>query len=266
MPAIPAAIRSPAGIGATAALGVMWLAQVSIPLTDRGDRAPATTVVVVALAVAVAFLGAAAVGPARAVTALAAVAALGLAVEVVGTRTGFPFGRYEYTGSLRPTVGGVPVAVVLAWFGMGVPSWALAGRLAASTPGRIGVAAVAMVGWDLFLDPQQVAEGYWTWEAGGAYRGIPLTNFLGWALAGAGVAGLCAVLVPTLSGDRPLTCVYALMCAMEALGFVAFFGDPFVGLVGASVTGPLCVAALLQRTEHAARPVVRVSPGLDDGG
>jgi uncharacterized membrane protein len=42
------------------------------------------------------------------------------------------------------------------------------------------VGAAALTAWDLFLDPQMVEEGYWTWPGGGPYRDIPLSNYAGW--------------------------------------------------------------------------------------
>ena len=47
-------------------------------------------------------------GWARAGLGAAAVSAATAAVERVGTSTGLPFGRYRYTGRLRPEVAGVP--------------------------------------------------------------------------------------------------------------------------------------------------------------
>ena len=41
-------------------------------------------------------------------------AGTGLAAEVLGVRTGFPFGEYAYTDALQPQVLGVPVVVPLA--------------------------------------------------------------------------------------------------------------------------------------------------------
>ena len=44
-----------------------------------------------------------------------------------------------------------------------------------STPGLRAVAlgAAALTAWDLFLDPQMTAEGYWRWDRRGRYRGHP---------------------------------------------------------------------------------------------
>jgi putative membrane protein len=44
-------------------------------------------------------------------------------------------------------------------------------------------ATFIMVAWDLTIDPALSTVGrYWVWTRGGAYFGVPLTNFLGWFL------------------------------------------------------------------------------------
>ena len=90
-------------------------------------------------------------------------AGLGFGVEVLGTRTGLPFGDYTYAGSLGPTVAGVPVVIPLAWAMMSYPALLAARRLVSGPLMTPVVAAVALASWDLFLDPQMVAEGHWTW-------------------------------------------------------------------------------------------------------
>ena len=43
-----------------------------------------------------------------------------------------------------------------------------------------------MATWDLYLDPQMVSEGYWTWFAdGNPTSQIPVTNFFGWVISAA---------------------------------------------------------------------------------
>ena len=45
------------------------------------------------------------------------------------------------------------------------------------------VASFLMVMWDLCLDPiKSTIEGAWIWKEGGAYWGVPISNFLGWYL------------------------------------------------------------------------------------
>lgn len=249
----------PAGGAARAALvalALMWLAQVVTPLFERGQRQVPTTVVVVLLAVAALCATAAAVGWRRALAAVAAATAVGVAVEAVGTRTGLPFGEYHYTGELQPQVVGVPVVVALAWAGMGLPAWAVACRLVRPVAARVALGAVALTGWDLFLDPQMVAEGYWAWPGGGAYRGIPLSNFAGWLAVSAVLMAVFSVIAPR-ADSTIAAATYLLMVVMEVLGFLLFFGDAVVALVGGVVCVPLGVAAVLagrpRRGPNAAR-------------
>ena len=251
----------PAGGAARAALAclaLLWLAQVVTPLFERGHRQVPTTVVVVFLAAAALCATAASVGWRRALVAVGAATAVGVAVEAVGTRTGLPFGEYRYTLALQPQVLGVPVVVALAWAGMGLPAWAVASRLVRPPAARVALGAVALTGWDLFLDPQMVAEGYWVWPGGGAYRGIPLSNFAGWLAVSALLMTVFALVAPR--ADSALAAAtYLLMAVMEVLGFLLFFGDAVVALVGGVVCVPLGVAALV-----AARPARR--PEGEEGG
>lgn len=228
---------------AVGCLVVLWMTQAVTPLFERGRRQGPTTIVVVLLAAAALAATAGSVGWRRAAAAVAAATAVGVAVEAIGIRTGLPFGEYRYTDRLQPQVLGVPVVVALAWAGMGLPAWAVAGRLVRSTPARIALGAVALTAWDLFLDPQMVAEGFWVWPGGGFYRGIPLSNYGGWLLVSAVLMAVFAVAAPGAQSGVAVSS-YLLMAVMEVLGFLFFFGDPLVALVGGAVCVPLGVAAL----------------------
>ena len=188
-------------------------------------------------------------GAARAATASGATAIATGVVERVGTRTGIPFGRYGYTSVLRPQVAHVPVIVPLAWFAMGLPAReaAHAALGSQSTPAtRIALGSAAMTAWDLFLDPQMVGEGYWTWVRRGVYRGIPLTNFAGWFLTGLGIMALFEVSLPPSPDRRPdvrLVGEYGYMSVMQTLGFARYFRDPVVATVGGLAMVPLAATA-----------------------
>jgi uncharacterized membrane protein len=175
-------------------------------------------------------------------------------VERVGTATGIPFGRYSYTTALKPQVAHVPAIVPLAWFALGLPAReaAHAALGARSTPAtRILLGSAALTAWDLFLDPQMVGEGYWVWAKRGAYRGIPLTNFLGWFVTGLGVMALLeAVLPPTAEptdADGALVGEYAYMGVMETIGFARYFRDPVVAVVGGLGMLPLAAVAVTRK-------------------
>jgi len=194
-------------------------------------------------------------GALRAVTAGGATALTTGVLERVGTHTGIPFGRYAYTSALRPQIAHVPVIVPLAWFAMGLPAREAAHAALGprSTPTRrIVMGSAAMTAWDLFLDPQMVGEGYWAWARRGVYRGIPVSNFLGWFLAGIGIMALFERLLP-VGADRPdeplaradarLVGQYGYMSVMQTLGFARYFRDPLVATVGGLAMLPITAAA-----------------------
>lgn len=194
-------------------------------------------------------------GIGRAGSAAAATAIATGIVERVGTKTGLPFGRYAYTSALKPQVAHVPVIVPLAWFGMGLPSREAANAAlgASSTPAtRIALGSAAMTAWDLFLDPQMVGEGFWAWARKGAYRGIPVTNFIGWFITGLGIMAMFEALLPSVDRelgdgtdqvDGRLVGEYGYMSVMQTLGFARFFRDPVVAAVGGAAMLPISAAA-----------------------
>jgi uncharacterized membrane protein len=238
----PRPLAAAAGVVASAAM-------VAYPLVRRGGptRRVLTNVVVGGLAAATTANAAAGWGWARAAGSMVSVSAATAAVERVGTATGVPFGRYRYTDRLRPIVGGVPAVVPLAWWAMAVPSReaahaALGAR--STAPRRVLAGALALTAWDLFLDPQMTAEGFWRWRRIGRYRGIPATNYVGWIVTAAGVMAALERLLPPQRPDVALVGEYAAMGAMETVGFAAFFRDPLVALVGALGMLPVSAAAV----------------------
>lgn len=161
----------------------------------------------------------------------------GLIAEAVGVATGWPFGAYTYTGTLGPEVLGVPAVVPLAWAMMAWPALVVARTLAGRGPAVVAVGAVALTAWDVFLDPQMVDAGHWTWfhpEPGlPLISGVPLTNYAGWLLVSAVVVGLLHALLP--ADDRPsapAAALYLWVYFSSVLGHAVFFGLP-----GSSVTG-----------------------------
>jgi putative membrane protein len=112
---------------------------------------------------------------------LAGCGVLGWLSEVLGVHTGFPFGSYRYTEVLDPRLAEVPLVLGFAW----ITLIAFVRQLTRSWPGGWGPRAVGgavlMVVLDLIIDPLAAgALGYWRWNVGGAYYGIPGANFAGW--------------------------------------------------------------------------------------
>jgi uncharacterized membrane protein len=112
------------------------------------------------------------------------------AFENLSILTGFPFGHYHYGPDLGPKLFLVPVLIGIAYLGVGYLSWTLARLiLGGKRPRRERTVAVPliasfiMVSWDLTLDPvASTIGGSWIWRDGGAYFGVPISNFLGWYL------------------------------------------------------------------------------------
>jgi uncharacterized membrane protein len=226
-------------------------AMIAIPLLPRGSRARSRLANVVVAGSAVATTAAVhdRWGRRGVAGGIGTVIGTGL-IEAVGSRTGVPFGRYRYTRRLRPAIAGVPCAVPLAWWGMAVPARETAHAVLGprSTPlTRVALGAAALTGWDLFLDPQMVAEGYWSWARRGRYRGIPVTNYLGWlAVSAATMALLERTAPPGSAPDGDLVGQYAGMALFETVGFAAFFRDRGVATVGGAAMLPLAAVAVLR--------------------
>jgi carotene biosynthesis associated membrane protein len=122
--------------------------------------------------------------------------------ELTGTKTGWPFGGYEYTDFLgAKLLGRVPFAIPLSWFYMGFASLLLADTIAAArgwqnrTLWSIVLGTWLLVAWDLVLDPSMAAPQmqyihFWIWHETGPYFGMPLRNLAGWF--GTGLAFIAA--------------------------------------------------------------------------
>lgn len=168
-------------------------------------------------------------------------------VERIGSTTGVPFGAYHYTATLAPLLGGVPLVIPPAWLMMLPAAWAVAAVITGRSCGWqfVVVAALAFTAWDLFLDPQMVAWGYWVWAEPGGYFGIPWVNYLGWFAAAALIT--LAVRPRRLEPGqalRPLVGVYAITWFLQSVGLALFWGMPGPGLAGCLGMGIFVVISL----------------------
>ncbi|MGA7108714.1 MAG: carotenoid biosynthesis protein [Terracidiphilus sp.] len=115
---------------------------------------------------------------------------IGNIVENIGVATGFPFGRYYFVELMGPKILHVPILLGLAYIGMAYVAWNIACLIlprsnAFLTGPRFfalpALASVIMTAWDLAQDPvwATVLHG-WIWRDGGAWFGVPLSNYCGW--------------------------------------------------------------------------------------
>jgi putative membrane protein len=124
-----------------------------------------------------------------------------LVVEQIGSRSGWPFGSYEYSPTLGYQIYGVPLVVPFAWVMLAHPVLLAARKVTKNWVFLYG--GFGMMAWDLFLDPQMVSAERWTWDFTGSHvpfqPEIPLSNAFGWLLTG---MGLMAILNVVLRVDR----------------------------------------------------------------
>jgi uncharacterized membrane protein len=239
--------------------GLMVLVAVSYPLTDGAARNGVSwAIVLLGAALSVGHAGLSR-GARTGAGVLLVTAATAVVFEAVGLATGVPYGEYEYSDDLGPTLFGVPFLVPLAWLMMAWPSWLLAARLTRGVrrsrgrPARVAVAAAVFAAWDVVLDPQMVQAGYWTWaHPRPSLPGIdtvPLTNLAGWLVAGLVLMTLLDLLAegtPARTGDGPPLLALAWMTLGGALAHAGWLGLPGSAAWGVVLAVPLLVALAVQ--------------------
>ena len=250
----PAARHLPLGLAAA-----VVLVQIPYPLLD-GEPLRLLTVATVLVTAAASLAHAVVVHGARtAVAVLASAGGTSLVLEAVGVRTGYPFGEYAYAGTLGPELLGVPLLVPLAWTMLAYPLLLAARVTCAARPRLVmPVTAAGLAGWDLYLDPQMVDAGHWTWAFPDPHlpglEGIPLTNLAGWTLGGLLVAAALDRVVPRSRAER-LDAGPALLLAWtwlgSALALAVWLGRPGAAAWGLVVMAPVVAPALVRTVRHA---------------
>ena len=179
-------------------------------------------------------------------------------LEMLSVQTGFPYGRYSYSSKLGPGLAGVPLLVplcwqMMAWNALSVAKLIVPKLIVAKRWGKasiILVASLALTAWDVFLDPQMVRSGLWTWDRQGEYVGIPLENYLGWFLTALILFAALSRLVKFPSASRltwfavlPVLS-YAWTWFGSSIVNVFWWSQPVVGLAGCVAMGIFAMPAL----------------------
>jgi uncharacterized membrane protein len=221
------------------------LLQVAYPLVSGTARDRLTVVTVVVFATASVSHAAVHRGVRWAAAYTALTTSIGLVAESVGTRTGAPFGQYDYAGSLGPKLLDVPLVIPLAWAMFAYPCLLVGRRLARTPLGATAVGAWALASWDLFLDPQMVEAGHWTWRdvelALPTAPDVPVSNYLGWVLVATVMLGVLQLLPRREADDRVPAALFLWTFVSSVLAFAVFFGRPGTALVGGVAMGLVAV-------------------------
>ncbi len=207
------------------------------------------------------------------------------AAESLSIRIGIPFGLYHYvptTVDQELWIAGVPFMDSLSFIFLAYASWTLAclallplsregnGWRNFSLPvqGRLGapvflLTVVFFVLIDIVIDPVALRGDRWFlgqifyYPEPGAYFGVPVSNFVGWAVVGSTIMILFALLErrvtdepPRWAAQLPLRPLYGPGLYYIVLGFMLtvtwMIGEKTLFLVGLFIYGPL--TALLATT------------------
>lgn len=134
--------------------------------------------------------------------------------ENLSVMTGFPFGDYYYSDMLRPKLLHAPIFIVPAYFSISYFPWVVAQVLLnrqGEPINRSSVFTIPMMAtflfvmFDLIIDPYaSTVKGFYVWENGGSYFGVPFSNYAGWFLCTYTFYQLFALyLFKNQAGDRP---------------------------------------------------------------
>jgi uncharacterized membrane protein len=172
-----------------------------------------------------------------------------LVAELSSTRTGFPFGFYQYTGLTRGQelfIGDVPFIDSLSFVFLAYAAYCLArsalARRAAPRWATALAAGVLMMGLDVVIDPLAVRGERWflgplfAYEEPGVYFGVPLSNFGGWVIVGAVGVGLFLMMDKGEAGRRiwPGVALYYAVLGFN-LTMTVQIGELLLAAIGATI-------------------------------
>jgi putative membrane protein len=123
----------------------------------------------------------------RAALGVAGLTAYAYAIEYVGVHTGIPYGEFHYGVDLGPTVAGVPLGLPVFFIPLVMNAYLLCllllGDRADRPAVRLGAVVLTVLAMDVVLDPAAVDLTFWVYPNGGAFYGVPLSNYAGWVVS-----------------------------------------------------------------------------------
>jgi putative membrane protein len=249
--------RGPSRIETTILWGALAIAlgfQISYPLLDGEPLRLITIGTVYAAAVATLVNAYLSHGTTYVIRYSLITFSFGLIIEQIGVNTGWPFGSYSYDVSLGAFLFDIPLVVPFAWMMLTYPILVAAREL--SLRWTIVIGGFALMAWDLFLDPQMVSAGRWTWSDTSPHvpfqPEIPLSNTFGWLLSGIILMALLQTLLPqerrknginSNAGDVLLIWTWF----SGVVGNIFFFSRPGVAFIGGLAFGIFLFPYLFKR-------------------
>lgn len=100
----------------------------------------------------------------------------GFLVEVAGVNTGVIFGEYVYGRTLGIKLWNTPLMIGVNWLLLIYSAWVLTGFITSNPFLRYGLGGLAMVMYDVILEPVAIRLDMWNWHG----ETIPLQNYFAW--------------------------------------------------------------------------------------
>ncbi len=164
-----------------------------------------------------------------------------LIIETLAIYTGIPYSEFYYTGLIGPKLWGItPIMLPFAWIPIFIGCIYLASEIKikkSSIWSIIILSTILLVISDLVLDPAAAALQFWVWKKPGIFYGVPLMNFLGWALSGF-IASLLGVGItsPEIREAKPEALSSSLLLIMLFWSAVNFYLQLYIPcLIGVSL-------------------------------
>lgn len=104
----------------------------------------------------------------------------GFLVEVIGVKTGWIFGYYQYGPSLGYAIWDTPLMMFVNWLTTVYITRQIAEMISKDIVITSAIAAALMVLLDYFIEPFAMNYGMWMWNSGR----VPLQNYIAWFVVG----------------------------------------------------------------------------------
>lgn len=100
----------------------------------------------------------------------------GIFVEVIGVKTGYLFGNYQYGSNLGTKLFDVPLIIGINWGILVAISGTIAASFSTNSFLKTILASLLMTFLDFLIEPVAVTSDYWTWDG----NQIPFYNYVCW--------------------------------------------------------------------------------------
>ncbi|MEO5859125.1 MAG: isopentenyl-diphosphate Delta-isomerase [Pyrinomonadaceae bacterium] len=174
---------------------------------------------------------------------LGTLAGYALLIETSAIITGFPYGHFGYSDLLGYRILGlVPWTVAFAWTPLILGAYSVAANLFGNAIARVIATTFLVTLFDVVLDPGAVLLGFWKYNGGGWFYGVPMSNFGGWLVSGAVGAVLIELLTVRFKPLLPTPVQLA-----SSVVFIIFFWSAIAkhgGLVAPAIIGFVVFAGL----------------------